>query len=404
MPVITLYNGIFCNEEAVARDVVESTGYRLVTDDIVAAGAAELSGIKINKIKKTFSSKTSVFNKFTHEKERSMAYVKLAVAKMIENEDLIIQGYAGLLIPRTISHALRVCLIARMIFRQELAQKNHKLSEKESISLISQDDHDRSEWTSILYSASDPWDETLYDIVIPMGRTNPAKAGALIQENLLSDALRRTDESKAAAADFLLAAETGVKLVNAGHNVGVSAQNGKVVLTINRQVLMLSRLEEELKSITSGLPGVMSVETRVGESFHESQIYRKTNFELPSKVLLVDDEREFVQTLSERLQMRDMGSAIAYDGTSAMDLVKNDDPEVMIIDLKMPGMDGMEILKQVKQTKPKIEVIILTGHGSDHDRQKCMDLGAFAYMQKPIDINVLSQTLKQAHEKIRSGQ
>ena len=73
----------------------------------------------------------------------------------------------------------------------------------------------------------------------------------------------------------------------------------------------------------------------------------------------------------------------------------------MIIDLKMPGIDGMEILKQVKTTRPEIEVIVLTGHGSEADRKRCMQLGAFAYMQKPVDIDELSETLKKAHEKIQ---
>jgi two-component system response regulator CpxR len=116
---------------------------------------------------------------------------------------------------------------------------------------------------------------------------------------------------------------------------------------------------------------------------------------------LVDDEREFVETLSERLLMRDMGSAVAYDGESALDMVKEEEPEVMILDLKMPGIDGIEVLTRVKKSNPEIEVIILTGHGSEADRKVCMELGAFAYLQKPVDIEVLSETLKKANEKIR---
>ncbi|MCD4722003.1 MAG: response regulator [Desulfobacula sp.] len=139
------------------------------------------------------------------------------------------------------------------------------------------------------------------------------------------------------------------------------------------------------------------------QAHHSSNIYKKLNVKLPVKVLLVDDEKEFVQTLSERLQMRDMGTAVVYDGKSALDRVRNDAPEVMIIDLKMPGINGMEILKKVKQTKPEIEIIVLTGHGSGQDKKKCMDLGAFAYLQKPVDINLLIQTLKKAHEKTRPG-
>ena len=121
-------------------------------------------------------------------------------------------------------------------------------------------------------------------------------------------------------------------------------------------------------------------------------------------VLLVDDEREFVQTLSERLMMRDLGSAVAYDGESALEVAREDEPDVMILDLKMPGIDGIEVLRRIKKTQPEIEVIILTGHGSEADKTICKQLGAFAYLQKPVDIEELSATIKAAHEQIRRKQ
>ena len=99
--------------------------------------------------------------------------------------------------------------------------------------------------------------------------------------------------------------------------------------------------------------------------------------------------------------MRDLGPAIAYDGESALNLIREDEPDVMIVDLKMPGINGLEVLRKVKQMRPEIEVIILTGHGHEEDRELCMQLGAFAYLQKPLDINVLSETIKKANEKIR---
>jgi len=282
------------------------------------------------------------------------------------------------------------------------AQKKN-LKDSEAARIINLGDHNKSVWTSTLFSVEDPWDPSLYDMVLPMGKTDPHKASALIEENLLKDAVRRTDDSKAAVQDFLLAANTEVALAKAGHDVGVLAQNGNISLTINKKVLMLSRLEDELKDIVEKIPGVVSVETGITPKCCDSPLYRKHNIDIPSKVLLVDDEREFVQTLSERLQMRDMGSVVAYDGKSALDLVHNDDPEVMIIDLKMPGIDGMQILKEVKQTRPEIEVIVLTGHGSEQDRTTCMEMGAFDYMQKPVDINVLIDILKKAHGKIKAG-
>ena len=84
-----------------------------------------------------------------------------------------------------------------------------------------------------------------------------------------------------------------------------------------------------------------------------------------------------------------------------VELVKDDEPDVMILDLKMPGIDGIEVLRRVKRTNPHIEVIILTGHGSDEDCKTCMELGAFAYLQKPVDIDLLSETLRKANEKAR---
>ena len=135
----------------------------------------------------------------------------------------------------------------------------------------------------------------------------------------------------------------------------------------------------------------------------ENAMFAGANCGKPIKVLLVDDEKEFIETLSERLEFRGMETTVMYDGKSALDCIHNDPPEVMIIDLKMPGIDGMEVLKEVKQGRYGIEVIVLTGHGSEQDRKNCMNLGAFAYMQKPVEIDLLSNTLIHAHEKTKTG-
>ena len=86
-----------------------------------------------------------------------------------------------------------------------------------------------------------------------------------------------------------------------------------------------------------------------------------------------------------------------------LNILQEDEPEVMILDLKMPGIDGIEVLRTVKSTRPEVEVIILTGHGSEEDRKLCLSLGAFAYLQKPVDIDVLTRTLRQANEKMRQN-
>jgi CheY-like chemotaxis protein len=279
----------------------------------------------------------------------------------------------------------------------------HGLSEKEASKVIRRQDEDRAAWANATVQKADPWDASLYDILIPMGKTEVAEAAALIIGNADSNILKPTPGSRRAVDDLLLASRVEIALLEEGHHVGVTANSGHVNLTVNKHVLMLSRLEEELKGIAGKVDGVKGVETKVGKGFYQTDVYRKFDFELPSKVLLVDDEREFVQTLSERLLMRDMGSAVAYDGESALNMIAEDEPEVMILDLKMPGIDGIEVLRRVKESRPEIEVIILTGHGSETDRETCMKLGAYAYLQKPVDIEVLSDTLKRANEKVQQA-
>ena len=116
------------------------------------------------------------------------------------------------------------------------------------------------------------------------------------------------------------------------------------------------------------------------------------------KVLMVDDEEDFVTTLSERMKMRDLDSDVALDGEQALQRVEDDIPDVMVLDLKMPGIDGLEVLRRVRKAYPQIPVVILTGHGSEKDEAEARRLGAFEYLQKPVDIEKLVQVLRKAYK------
>jgi DNA-binding response OmpR family regulator len=122
------------------------------------------------------------------------------------------------------------------------------------------------------------------------------------------------------------------------------------------------------------------------------------------KVLLVDDEREYVTTLGERMQMRGLDPEIAFSGEQALRMLEHSLPDVMVLDLKMPGIDGLEVLRRVKKRYPQIQVIILTGHGSDRDEAAARRLGAFDHLQKPVDINDLVHIMELAfHQKAEPG-
>ena len=117
------------------------------------------------------------------------------------------------------------------------------------------------------------------------------------------------------------------------------------------------------------------------------------------KVLLVDDEEEFVKALAERLKMRDLRSDTVLDGEEALSFVEDQEPDVMVLDLKMPGIDGMEVLRQVRRAYPNIQVIILTGHGTEKHEEEAKRLGAFDYLEKPVNLDVLVKKMKAAYRR-----
>jgi CheY-like chemotaxis protein len=400
MPVVTIFSGAFCKGEELSTLVAEAMGCDRFTESAIIARASAMRGVAPDKFERVIHSKTSVFNRFTHERERYVAAFKLVLAEMLTEGDRVFFGYSGHLIPQSVTHVLKACVIADKAFRIRQAVETGALTEARASKAIDMDDSRRADWTEYLMRAQ-PWNPSLYDIVLPMDKTKMEEAVALIIANLKKPVLRVTDASRKAMADFVLTAKVEMALANEGHAVTVDSDDGVVRLTINKHVILLSHLEDELKKIVGRVEGVRAVDTRVGPDFYQTDIYRKFDFETPSKVLLVDDEKEFVQTLSERLLMRDVGSAVTYDGEQALSILEEDEPEVMILDLKMPGIDGIEVLRRVKETHPNVEVIILTGHGTKVDQEQCEKLGAFAYLRKPVDIDLLTQTMTAAYDKIK---
>ena len=117
------------------------------------------------------------------------------------------------------------------------------------------------------------------------------------------------------------------------------------------------------------------------------------------KVLLVDDEVEFVNTLAQRLTMRELLVDTVYDGPQALDFIKKVEPDVIVLDLKMPGLHGIEVLREIKKSSPNIQVIILTGHGTDADEVEARKLGGFEFLRKPADIDLLVAKIKEAFQE-----
>jgi len=117
------------------------------------------------------------------------------------------------------------------------------------------------------------------------------------------------------------------------------------------------------------------------------------------RLLLVDDEDDFRSTLASRLRKRKLDVLDVNDGSKALEMIRTKPVDVAVVDVKMPGMDGLEILRQIKIINPAIEVIMLTGHASVESGIEGMKSGAFDYLMKPCDINDLLVKIEDAYQQ-----
>ena len=124
---------------------------------------------------------------------------------------------------------------------------------------------------------------------------------------------------------------------------------------------------------------------------------------MAAKVLLVDDEEEFIELMSQRLETRGLKVVAATSGEEALGLVDDQSFDVAVVDLAMPGIDGIETLKQIKEKRADIEVIMLTGQATVQSGIEAMKHGAIDFLEKPVDLTVLLEKIWQAkRERMRA--
>ena len=120
---------------------------------------------------------------------------------------------------------------------------------------------------------------------------------------------------------------------------------------------------------------------------------------MPEKVLLVDDEVDFLETLSERMRVRGMDVTTSASPLDALKKVQEKDYDAIIMDLKMPQMDGLQLLKVLKEKNPDLQIILLTGHATVEKGIEAMKLGATDFLEKPVDLKVLTEKIHKAQAK-----
>ena len=122
---------------------------------------------------------------------------------------------------------------------------------------------------------------------------------------------------------------------------------------------------------------------------------------MPEKIrlLIVDDEERFLKTLSQRLALRDFEVKPVTSGQEAIDAARDQPFDLALVDLRMPGMDGEQVLEHLKRDHPFLEVVILTGHGSIDSAVRCTSAGSYSFLQKPCRTEELLDVLREAYQK-----
>jgi len=118
----------------------------------------------------------------------------------------------------------------------------------------------------------------------------------------------------------------------------------------------------------------------------------------PIRLLLIDDEEAFVRVLTKRMAKRQIAVTPAFSGTEALQRMRQGDFDVAMLDLKMEGMDGIEVLKILKKMVPGLPIIMLTGHGCQVSAKDAIANGAFDYLSKPYDFEDLLEKIREAHQ------
>jgi len=400
MPSLSMYCSVFTNEKFIVDELSSVFGLQVIDDRYLIDATCEKYPASRAKMEQALYRKASVFNHFTFERERFTAYLKLVLADCLSRQNCIFNGYISFLIPPEITHVIRVLVSDSKKNRLKQAEVE-EIPEIEASRIIKKYDLSVIDWVDFLYQ-SDAFSSSLYDVSITPREMLSFDGFDSIKQIMKDAGSQVTKASEQAVKDMAIAAKVEIALLANGHKVGISVHKNHLLLLVNHDAVNSKQLTNKLSIIASSVEGVKEVQISEAEGCQFS-ISREKEFELPPKVLLVDDQRDFVQTLSERLMVRNFGPHAVYNGQQAIEFIKHEKPDVMIIDLRMPGMNGLEVLRKVKKTDPHIEVIVLSGYGTMKNEKASIELGAFAFLHKPADIEKLSETIEAAYAKVASG-
>ncbi|EGB13670.1 response regulator receiver [Pseudodesulfovibrio mercurii] len=276
MTAITIFNGVFCDARPVVEHVAEITGYRLVDDREIIADAARLSGRKRAAFSGLFDPEAGGSPLAAPERNGLVAWLRYAVARKLSGgEDLVFWGYSALLTPRNCGNILAACLVNERNDRLWTACRDGRHTEAQAVARMTADDRVRGEWVVDVTDCNDPWSETLYDVVVPVGALGVRQSACLIVEQLANGVVRDSEATRACAEDFRLAARVRAELARAGHDVAVVARDGSLTLSLEDHDATLASGARDLFEEIAAMAGVRGVEIGAGRRYNPNDVFQR---------------------------------------------------------------------------------------------------------------------------------
>ena len=254
MSIVTISRGSYSRGREVGEKVAEKLGYECISRDILIE-ASEQFNIPEIKLIRAIHDAPSVLERFTYGKERYVAYIRAALLKHAQQDNLVYHGIAGHFFLQGIPHVLKVRIIAEMENRIKEEMKRKNISEHDARFILKKDDDERRKWGIALYGA-DTWDARLYDLVLHIDTISVTDAVDIILYSLKRPCFESTSESQRFLDNLALAAQVKAELISELPTVDVTAKDGTVWINMKIPLSQKKSLMEKVKGIAGGVSGV----------------------------------------------------------------------------------------------------------------------------------------------------
>jgi cytidylate kinase len=257
MSIITISRGSYSRGKEVAEKLAQKLHYDCISRDILIE-ASEHFNIPEIRLVRAIHDAPSILDRFTYGKERYIAYIRAAMLKHMQKDNIVYHGLAGHFFMQEISHVLKVRIVADLQDRAEEEVKREKISFKEAQQILKKDDEERRKWSLFLYG-KDTWDPSLYDMILHIRGIGVDEAVNIIYYTSRLPVFQSTPKSQRDIEDLSLAAQIQAAIVDAFPTAEVAAFDGDVVIKVKAPGQDQKSVEYRIKNDVKAIPGIKSI-------------------------------------------------------------------------------------------------------------------------------------------------